>query len=46
MNRLLGADRSFLDIDERARAAYDARIRGERPVEAAAETKEYSRASS
>lgn len=30
MNRLIGADRSFLDIDHAARRDYDARIRGER----------------
>jgi NADP-dependent 3-hydroxy acid dehydrogenase YdfG len=29
MQRALGADRTFLDVDVRARAAYDARIRGE-----------------
>jgi NAD(P)-dependent dehydrogenase (short-subunit alcohol dehydrogenase family) len=31
MNRFLGADRSFLDIDHAARRAYDERIRGEAP---------------
>ena len=30
MNRFIGADRSFLDIDHAARRDYDARIRGER----------------
>jgi NAD(P)-dependent dehydrogenase (short-subunit alcohol dehydrogenase family) len=30
VNRLIGADRSFLDIDHAARREYDARIRGER----------------
>lgn len=30
MNRFIGADRSFLDIDHAARREYDARIRGER----------------
>jgi NAD(P)-dependent dehydrogenase (short-subunit alcohol dehydrogenase family) len=30
MNRLIGADRSFLDVDHAARREYDARTRGER----------------
>jgi NAD(P)-dependent dehydrogenase (short-subunit alcohol dehydrogenase family) len=30
INRLIGADRSFLDVDHAARRDYDARIRGER----------------
>ena len=29
MNRLIGADRSFLDVDHAARRAYDERIRGD-----------------
>lgn len=28
MNRALGADRTFLDVDQSARAAYDARVKG------------------
>jgi hypothetical protein len=31
MNRFIGADRSFLDVDHAARRSYDERIRGEAP---------------
>jgi NAD(P)-dependent dehydrogenase (short-subunit alcohol dehydrogenase family) len=41
INRAIGADRTFLDVDQTARAAYDARIRGSvsEPAEERAESK-------